>query len=57
MRKVKNMTVRELIEKLQELNQDKNILMDGYKIDDIVMCEDIDCVCFYNIESNYVPFD
>jgi hypothetical protein len=51
------MTVRELIEKLQELDQDKNILMDGYEIGDIVMCEDIDCVCFYDIESNYVPFD
>ena len=50
--KLKNMTVRELIEKLQELNQDKTILMDGYEIGDIVMCEDIDCVCFYNIESN-----
>jgi len=57
MREVKKMTVRELIEKLQELDQDKNILMDGYEIGDIVMCEDIDCVCFYDIESNYVPFD
>lgn len=49
------MKVRELIEKLQQLEQDKDILIDeGYeikKIESYTDCED--CEDFYVIESNF----
>lgn len=45
------MTVRELIEKLQELDQDKDILIEGYMIGEIELCDDVNGRIFYTISS------
>ena len=35
------MKVKELIEKLQELDQDRDITIDGYDIKQIIKCTDV----------------
>ena len=45
------MKVIELIEQLQQLNQDRDITVDGYEIEDITICGDVNNTYFYVIES------
>lgn len=45
------MKVKELIDKLQELVQDRDITVDGYEIEDITICGDVNNTYFYVIES------